>query len=410
MAFGDSPHDQDLRQAWHAFCDRLKSSGDLVFKNSNPPSSLQRADGFRYLTQNLSQAFDLALETKDARYPSIHAFCSPVRKLGSDNADCMYLQAWIDGQSSYKVSGRKGTARFWNMTIQGPRVEGALHDPFGDTPEANLFGHELVANWDGSFEVYVGGPPQGQNWLPTTAGTRKIYFRQYFDRWDEVPASYIIERIDMHTPRPAPDHRTMITAMQWAADFVYNVVDYWPDHLWKKGELIDPAAINRFNARNLVRTPWSAGEEEQDVRRGRFFTQMRWSLEEDQALIIEFPANDDFWMLTNEGMFGNSMDFTYRHVSYTPSRTAVDADGKIRFVVAQEDPGYANWVETQGYASGIISFRNVLTRNVPELTTKLVKTAALSGLMPPASKTVTSEERIRLLRERFHAIKRRYPV
>jgi len=73
VAFGDSPHDQDLKQAWHAFCDRLKSSGDLVFKNSNPPSSLQRADGFRYLTQNLSQAFDLALETKDARYPSIHA-------------------------------------------------------------------------------------------------------------------------------------------------------------------------------------------------------------------------------------------------------------------------------------------------------------------------------------------------
>jgi hypothetical protein len=410
VAFGDSPYDQELRQAWHAFCDRLKSSGDLVFKDSNPPNSLQRADGFRYLTQNLSQAFDLALETKDPRYPSIHAFCSPVRKLGSDNADCMYLQAWIDGQSSYKVSGKKGTARFWNMTIQGPRFEGALHDPFGDTPEANLFGHELVANWDGSFEVYVGGPRQGQNWLPTTPGTRKIYFRQNFDRWDEEPASYIIERVDMRSPRPSPDHRTMITAMQWAADFVYNVVDYWPDHLWKKGELIDPAAINRFNASNLARAPWSAGEEQQDVRRGRFFTQMRWALEEDQALVLEFPATDDFWMLTNEGMFGNSMDFIYRHVSYTPSRTAVDADGKIRFVMAHEDPGYANWIETQGYASGIVSFRNVLTRNVPELTTKVVKIAALAELMPPASKTVTCDERVRLLRERFHAIKRRHPV
>ncbi|MBV9509277.1 MAG: hypothetical protein JO303_03220, partial [Caulobacteraceae bacterium] len=60
MAFGDSPHDQPLKEAWGAFCDRLKAAGDLVFKDVNPANPLQRADGFRYLTQNLGQAFDLA--------------------------------------------------------------------------------------------------------------------------------------------------------------------------------------------------------------------------------------------------------------------------------------------------------------------------------------------------------------
>ena len=107
MAYGDSPQDAALKQAWYAFCDQLKTAGDRVFKDSNPATGLQRADGFRYLTQNLSQAFDLALETKDTKYPAIHAFCSPTRKLGSDNADCIYMQCWIDGESVYKISGKK---------------------------------------------------------------------------------------------------------------------------------------------------------------------------------------------------------------------------------------------------------------------------------------------------------------
>src|SRR5580704_14145015 len=186
MATGDSPYDRELTAAWVAFCDRLKAAGERVFKDLNPPTALQRVDGFRYLTQNLSQAFDLALETKDPKFPALFAFCSPTRKLGSDNADCVYLQAWIDGTSVYKLSGIKGTARMWNVTAQGPRSMTAyghntriLHEPFGDTPEANIFGHELITNWDGSFELLIGGEKQGQNWLPTTKGTRKLFLRQY---------------------------------------------------------------------------------------------------------------------------------------------------------------------------------------------------------------------------------------
>ena len=124
---------------------------------------LQRADAFRFLTQNLGQAFDLALETKDTRYPVMHAFCTPIRKLGGDCADFAYQQAWIDGESVYRISGNRGTARFLNFTVQGPRPDGphVLHEPFGDIPEANLFGHQLHEEPDGSFELYVG---QGRGW------------------------------------------------------------------------------------------------------------------------------------------------------------------------------------------------------------------------------------------------------
>src|SRR5687768_3356744 len=152
MAFGDTEDDAALRQAWGTFCDELKAAGELVFKDTSPANALQRADGFRYLVQNLGQAFDLALETKDPRYPAIHPFCAPNRKLGGDNADFVYLQAWIDGSSVYKITGNRGTARFLNFTVQGKRGEKDayygtdhpnLHEPFGDTPEANLTGDDL---------------------------------------------------------------------------------------------------------------------------------------------------------------------------------------------------------------------------------------------------------------------------
>ena len=59
MAFGDTGDDADLRAAWHRFCDRLRDAGDLAFKDTSPANALQRADAFRFLTQNLSQAYDL---------------------------------------------------------------------------------------------------------------------------------------------------------------------------------------------------------------------------------------------------------------------------------------------------------------------------------------------------------------
>ena len=75
VAFGEGPDDDALRQAWSHFCARLDAAGELIFKDNNPVSGVHRVDALRFLTQNLGQAFDLALETHDTRYPALHAFC-----------------------------------------------------------------------------------------------------------------------------------------------------------------------------------------------------------------------------------------------------------------------------------------------------------------------------------------------
>jgi hypothetical protein len=420
MAFGASPYDEDLRTAWRSYCDRIKEAGDLVFKDVNPATAVQRAAGFRYLTQNVALSFDFALETKNTRYPALLVFDSPTRKFGSENADGIYMQAWIDGEQVYRLSGKKGSARMLNIAVHdgppsasayGVKMSRPLHDPFGDTPSANLFGHDMVTNWDGSFELYIGGPKQGQNWLPTTKNTRKLFLRQFFDSWEEEPAAFRLERVDMEGPRPMPTPQELIAAMKWAETYVYNCVKEWPDWLWEAGDQLDPQAINQFAGPNLkAEKPWTAETEMIDRRRGRLVTMMRWGLETDEALIIEFDAYDGFWMFTNEGVFGDGMDHQYRSISFTPSRTAVDSDGKIRLVMTANDPGYANWMDNQGFTSGVLTFRNIHSRQAPKFRTMVVKAAELSRHLPADSRMSGPEERKAELWARFNAIRRRYPV
>jgi hypothetical protein len=407
MAFGDSPDDEALRNAWREFCSRLQEAGDRVFKDVNPPTPLLRADAFRFLTQNLGQAFDLALETRDTKFPILHPFCTPTRKLGGDAADFLYLQAWIDGQSVYKISGNRGTARFLNFTVQGARPEKqpgtdipSLHDPFGDIPEANLFGQQLEASWDGSFELYIGGPRRGPNWLPTTPSSRKLFLRQGFDQWNELPAQMSIERIDMTEPRPMPTPAALVDAMKWAGGFVLAVMNDWPDHPYRYSPAVDPINVNAF-------PPDPAGDAA-DRKRGRAVAHMCWELAEDEALIVEFDSHNGFWMVSNNGVFFNSMDYLYRPVSYTPSRTKVDRDGKIRLILSHEDPGYHNWLDTQRFVRGNLTYRNLQSEASTTFRTQVVNRDALVDALPANSIKVSKEERIAQLRARFDGIRQRY--
>jgi len=412
MAFGQCSDDQSLREAWYGFCDRLKEAGDQVFKDYNPANPLQRADAFRFLTQNLGQVFDLALETKDTRYPVIHPFCTPYRKLGGDCADFTYHQAWIDGDSVYRITGNVGTARFFNCTVQGPRpatIPGtdwpSLHEPFGDIPETNLFLHQMQRSWDGSFEIHVGGSRQASNWLPTTPGSRKLFIRQGFDAWDELPATMSIERIDMAEPRPLPTPETMMRAMEWAGEFVSGLMNDWPDHCYHYIDAAGgPDTLNQFPQQDPER------EGGADKKRGRVAASMCWGLKPDEALIIEFDSHDGFWMITNMGAFMSSMDFLYRPVSYTPARTKVDSDGKVRLIMCHDDPGYHNWLDTQGFELGSITYRNMLSNEPTDIRTRLVKRSELANALPHDTARISSEERIAQMHARFDSIRRRYGV
>lgn len=410
MAYGDGPADEALRRGWYAFCDALKAAGDLAFKEANPADPLLRADAFRFLTQNLGQAFLLALETKDPAYPQIHWFTHPTMKLGGDVADFTYRQAWISGEHAYRITGRKGTARWFNLTVQGPKPEripgtghAPLHEPFGDVPESNLFGHQIEADADGNFQLYIGGPDRAANWLPTTPGSRKLFIREAFDAWGETPTQLTIERIGMEAPRPLPSAQRMTEAFAWAADFVTGVMRDWPEHAWATSRgVVDPARPNRF--------PGAEANDAADAKRGRMAAHMVWRLEPDEALIVEMDMHDGFWIFGMGGVFLGSMDFLYRPVSYTPARTKVNGDGVVRLVLAHDDPGVHNWLDTQRFPQGNLTYRNLMSQNPATFRTRLVKRAELMEALPADTSRITPADRVKQLQDRYHAIKLRFGI
>ncbi|WP_313433983.1 DUF1214 domain-containing protein [Novosphingobium sp.] len=417
MAYGDGTDDTALKTAWDSFCEQLKHAGMSAFKDANPSNPLQRADAFRFLTQSLGQAFDLALETRDPAFPQIHRFTTPTMKLGGDLADFTYRQAWISGDHVYRLSGKRGTARWLNVTVQGPRPEKipgtqwpSLHEPFGDIPEANLFGHQIETDADGRFEVTIGGPAREKNWLPTTPDTRKLFIREAFDAFGETPTTLTIERTGMATPRPLPSPAQMAEAMGWAGNFVTGLMRDWPEHAWLTSRgVCDPASLNMF-------PPDKAANDASDAKRGRMAAHMVWHLEPDEALIVEMDwpeqapeqAGGGFWLFGMGGALMGSMDFLHRPVSYTPARTKVDEDGVVRLVLSHRDSGVHNWLDTQGFSDGNLTYRNLMSQQPATFRTRRVKAADLPNHLPPTTAKVTPDERAALLLERYRAIKLRF--
>jgi hypothetical protein len=191
----------------------------------------------------------------------------------------------------------------------------------------------------------------------------------------------------------------MAEAMDWAGDFVTGLMSDWPEFPFTYGG-VDAAHPNSF--------PRIGAATDADSKRGRAAANMYWELAPDEALIIEFDAHDGLWMLTNMGVFFNSMDYLYRPVSYTPSRTKTDRDGRVRLVMAHRDPGVHNWLDTQGFQRGNLTYRHMLDGQPAVLNTRTVQYDELMRTLPADTAMVSAAERAAAMWERFHGIRRRY--
>lgn len=409
MGKGAYDRDLELMDAWSTFCDQVRRAGEQVFKDANGATEVERVSGFRYLTQNLGQAFDMWLENRDTTHPFAHPFCSPIRKLGADNADCIYNQSWINDRDTYRISGTPGTARMFNIGLQGEWT-GTMHDPFGDLPLDNVFVHDLELDGQGRFELWIGPEPHDGNWMAAPPGSRKLFYRQYFESWDQEPASFRIECVTATEP-PAPlTTDSLVDAFERAGRFVFEAVDDWPDTTWDMYGIAEET--NRFVPQRVDGSdgPDAAWSEESDAKRGRLIISMSWHLELDEAMVIEFEPEDMFWMITNLNVFGASMDYRYRQVNLTSGTAAQDADGRTRLVMSHTDPGFANWIDTEGHEHGWLMFRNVSTRAVPELRTRVVKASDLEDELGEGAPQVSDEQRRASLRTRTAAYARRFPT
>jgi hypothetical protein len=101
-------------------------------------------------------------------------------------------------------------------------------------------------------------------------------------------------------------------------------------------------------------------------------------------------------------------DLLHRQVSYSPARNKVDSDGVVGLVIAHDDPGVHNWLDTQGLSDGNLGYRNLMSQNPATFRSKLVKRAEVLEHLPTDTAMTSPEERVTQLWERYRAIKLRF--
>ena len=187
MAYGDTPYDEQLKRAWEDFCDKIKSAGSLIFRDTAPPTPLDRATGFQYLSRYISKALNERFEFNEPQYPQLWQLQTPTNKSFGDNPDCTYLVTWLDGKYNYRVVGNRGTVSWVSFICQTM--------DFAST-SAVLNNSQLKTEWDGSFQITLSSEPQPGNWLKIPPGPIYLFIRQFFGEWDtEEPMTIRVERI-----------------------------------------------------------------------------------------------------------------------------------------------------------------------------------------------------------------------
>jgi hypothetical protein len=91
-----------------------------------------------------------------------------------------------------------------------------------------------------------------------------------------------------------------------------------------------------------------------------------------------------------------------RTTSLNHHQTAVGSDGRVRFVVAHEDPGVPNWLDTMGRWRALLNFRHFWGSALPTPKTRVVPFADVHAALPPDTPTVdaaTREQQIRARRD-----------
>lgn len=373
--------------AWRAFCRQLESTGVEALEQTLTHDEVDLAEGLRHLARMSTLVLLGSLENKDPQRPYLWPALDPHRKMGGDNPQGLYLSGPINGTDTFRLRATGGSARWLSIIVgqNGP-------PPFG----AALFLPDLVRDADGGFEVIASPEPQPGNWLRTDERSTGLLVRQFFPTPDAVePMALTLENLTAGEGPPQPLTLETVVAGIQRATGMYGVM--LP---MMQGELLGKQ-LNSFVTDVGDPTSTSGG-----VPGGNAVT-ARWSIEPDEALLVTVtpPEPCAYW----DVQVGNGWyeSFDYRHVfsGLTCEAAAFDSDGSFTLVVADRDPGVANWLEAAGHRQGHIAIRWQLTEgNLPIPETRVVKldeVASLTGLP-----VVSAEERARqraLLVESFDA-------
>ena len=354
-------------RAWDEFCDTLKAAGAALQFPGTPRDPFNQAEGYRYLSRIARAGLMAFVEHADPRAPVLHRVVNETTKLGADNPDNYYQTAALNGNYEYRLSGRRNTVAYLSFGTQS----GNYGQGGGLPPTGYLEADQIEMDEDGYFELVLSSSPREKNWLPMTPETGTLVVRQTFlDREAETPAALEIERINCppHERRPSPlTSRQLDAGLQKTGALVAGaplLFAKWARDFQKHSNELPP-----FDPQVAL----AAGGDPNIT-----YYHSHWAIADDEALLVEVtPPECDYWNFQLNNYWMESLDYRHHRVHTNKHLAHYEDDRSVRLVVAHENPGQPNWIETAGHSSGTMCFRWVRAREQPQPRTRLVSLGSL---------------------------------
>lgn len=366
----------ETRDAWAAMLAMLADAGEHF---AGADFGIEGPDDVAEAHRALLHLLEVALLTEleaDSDHPVFRPLVLSSLKAMGDNPDAVYFAAPVAARHEYRVTGRTAGAAYVAFTVEAGAEHGGM--PTGTAGVLN--DEQIDVAPDGSFEVFLGGEPRERNWLALREDASRITTRHYFEQEKSAavpPAPELglhIEVVGDVPPAPAPDDASVAAGIRRVTRFV-------SDRSLGLGRPQDRPPVE-FVSREPHVFP-------QPVKPGTFalsavdaaYSMAPYLLGPDEALVMtgRWPecrfANVVLW---NRQL--QTFDYASRQVTRNRAQTTLEADGSFRMVVAHEDPGVPNWLDTEGRPFGLVFWRFFLPEGPVETPqAEVVKLADLTG-------------------------------
>jgi hypothetical protein len=311
----------------------------------NPPFEIteqELAEGLDYLAGSIRSAIQMAFDY-DLEHPVLINPTHQYSRQGLDNPDAIYFNAYLTEGASYVVSGRRGTTADLSFQI----MAGTYSSSGAPDTLAAFDDRALEIASDGSFEWRFG--PE----LGLRKGSTLIVREVYSDWLAEDRGTLRIQRLDTAgVPRAPVSVERIEKRYAVAAKMLTGRLSTWfafPEWFTYK-EPVNTLTVPAVTPGGLTTQFSSIGH---------------YALADDEALLVEVPASDAPYQAIQVGSkWYVSTDYEHHQTSLTAAQSARSGD-VLRYVISAQDPGIANWLETNGHAAGVMMLRWQRTDQAP---------------------------------------------
>lgn len=356
-------------EAWDDFCDALKDAKRHIFRPEAPASVLDRSEGLRHLTRLTRVALEQMLEGSDPEFPLLFRSITQTQKYGGDSPDNVYHNATIRGDRDYRISGKIGNAVYFSIGTKANRyfTDGSMVS----TGEIDC--NKMIVDADGRFQITLSQKPQPGNWLPMQPDTSVIVVRQMMADWrNDVPATMTMECLNSSTKAHPLSAEQLCRGLAAASAYVGGCVKTFTDFSEKlKAEV----PINSIDGSLQSYFERAGGDPAIHYLQGYF------RLAAEEALVIDTEVPEClFWNFQLDNYWMESMDYRYFSVALNKFNARYESDGRLKIIIAGQNPGIGNFIDTAGHSEGGMILRWVHAKNHPAPTCRVVDLASLRNL------------------------------